>query len=244
MGQIATLKVLKPTKVTRAHILTSILPTKSHFEVPPNSMDSSDSVSYDIQSLFYQGAYQSCIEAVQQNTLGSPSDFATQLRLLYGARSQIALNKPSAALALLPSSSIDTPAAQAVRGLANFVNAQNAKETSQADGFLAELSELLDQAVLGDIFGQIIRVCVATAMARDDDPVGALEVLGMGTGSSREIEWCVLPMQADVAITSNLSFLSLVAVLLWVSTFYFPSIDMMWHKRNTLQQGNGQMIRF
>ena len=152
-------------------------------------MDSSDSTSYDIQSLFYQGAYEACIEAVQQNTSGSPSDTTTQLRLLYGARSHIALKKPAAALALLPPDSVKSPSADAVRALARCVDAQNAKDVSKADQCLAELNELLDQAVLGDVNGQTIRVCAATAMARDEDPVGALEALGMGSGSSREIEW-------------------------------------------------------
>lgn len=152
-------------------------------------MDSSKSVTYTIQSLFYQGAYEGCIEAVQQNATGSPSDSATLMLLLYGARSQIALNKPSAALALLSESSIDTPAAQAVRGLANFVQAQLEKDVDKAGDALTELNELLDQVVVGDADGQTIKVCAATAMARDEDPVGALEALGMGTGSSREIEW-------------------------------------------------------
>jgi coatomer protein complex subunit epsilon len=152
-------------------------------------MDGDDSITYDIQSLFYQGAYDACIELVQRNTSGSPSDPTTQLRLLYGARSHIALNKPSAALALLPPSSVDSPAAQAVRALANFVDAQLAKDADRSDESLVELNDLLDQAVVGDVNGQTIRVCAATAMARDEDPVGALEALGMGSANSREIEW-------------------------------------------------------
>jgi coatomer protein complex subunit epsilon len=152
-------------------------------------MDSSDSKGYEIQSLFYQGAYQACVDLVQENTSGSPSEPSTQFRLLYGARSQIALNKPSAALALLPASAGESPAIQSVRALANFVDGQITKDTNQAEEALLELNELLDQAVVGDIEGQTIRVCVATAMARDDDPVGALEALGMGTATSREIEW-------------------------------------------------------
>lgn len=152
-------------------------------------MDSSETVLYNIQSLFYQGAYEACVEAVQQNATGSPSEPATQSLLLYGARSQIALNKPSAALTLLPESSVNTSAAQAVRGLAKFVEAQLEKNADKAVDALTELNELLDQAVIGDADGQTIKVCAATAMARDEDPVGALETLGMGSGSSREIEW-------------------------------------------------------
>lgn len=152
-------------------------------------MSGDDSTSFDIQSLFYQGAYEACIEAVQQNARGSPSDPTTQSRLLYGARSHIALNNPSAALTLLPAASIDSAAAQSIRALATFVQAQIAKDSSKAEEALSELNELLDQAAVGDANGQTIRVCVATAMARDEDPVGALEVLGMGTCSSREIEW-------------------------------------------------------
>lgn len=151
-------------------------------------MDSSDPITYNIQSLFYQGAYEACSQAVKAAS-GSAAEEASQIRLLYGARSQIALNKPSAALAMLPGSSIDTPAAQAVRALASFVQAQNTGDANAAEEALTELQELLDQAIVGDINGQTIRVCTATAMARDEDPVGALETLGMGSASSREIEW-------------------------------------------------------
>lgn len=162
-------------------------------------MDSDDSVTFEIQSLFYQGAYRSCVDVVSQNTSGSPSDPTTLTRLLYGARSQLALNQPDAALALLPSSDIpdsDSPAAAAVRALSRFVKAQNKGDQSGSDEELHQLNELLDQAVLGDANGQTIRICVATAMMRDDDPVGALETLGMGTASSKEIERCVfLPWQ-------------------------------------------------
>jgi coatomer protein complex subunit epsilon len=150
-------------------------------------MEGTDSVTYNIQSLFYQGAYEACSVAVKAAS-GSSSDETSQIRLLYGARSQIALNKPSAALALLPAS-IDTPAAQAVRALAKFVEAQDSSDASGAEEALTELNDLLDQAVVGDANGQTIRVCAATAMARDEDPVGALETLGMGSGTSREIEW-------------------------------------------------------
>ena len=144
--------------------------------------------TYDIQALFYQGSYTACIEAVQANATGAPSDPETQTLLLYGARSQIALKQPSKALTLLPDS-IDSPAAQAVRALANYVQAQIDGDSSRKEDILVELDELLDQAIVGDANGQTIRVCVATAMARDDDPVGALEALGMGSASSKEIEW-------------------------------------------------------
>ncbi|UZJ51653.1 hypothetical protein CBS101457_000973 [Exobasidium rhododendri] len=163
-------------------------------------MDSTESVGYEVQSLFYQGAYQACAELVQQNTSGSTSESSKHLQLLYGARSHIALNRPSAALALLPSSSIDSPAAQSVRALATFVEAQLAEDASQAEDALVELNDLLDQAVVGDLDGQTIRVCVATAMARDDDPVGALEVLGMGSGTSREIECIALGVHILLSI--------------------------------------------
>ncbi|PWN94403.1 hypothetical protein FA10DRAFT_274336 [Acaromyces ingoldii] len=166
-------------------------------------MDSDDSVTFEIQSLFYQGAYRSCVDVVSQNTSGSPSDPTTLTRLLYGARSQLALNQPDAALALLPSSDIpdsDSPAAAAVRALSRFVKAQNKGDQSGSDEELHQLNELLDQAVLGDANGQTIRICVATAMMRDDDPVGALETLGMGTASSKEIESVALGVHILLSI--------------------------------------------
>lgn len=152
-------------------------------------MESLDATTLEIQSLFFQGAYQACVDLVRQNSSGRPSEPTIQQRLLYGARSAVALNDTAAALALLPAGSIDSAAAQSVRGLATFVAAQHAGKTDKADDALVDLHSLLDQAILGDPSGQTIRVCVATAMARDNDPVGALEVLGMGTGSSKEIEW-------------------------------------------------------
>lgn len=148
-----------------------------------------DATTLDTQALFYQGAYQACVDAVRQHTSGALTDPAIEARLLYGARACIAMGDTAAALALLPPASMPSAAAQAVRGLAAFVAAQIASDVATADDELAKLHDVLDQAVLGDASGQTIRVCVATAMARDDDPVGALEVLGMGSASSKEIEW-------------------------------------------------------
>lgn len=152
-------------------------------------MESQDPITYEIQSLFYQGAYESCVDNVRQNSSGSPSDPLVETRLLYGARASIALNDTTAALALLPPASMTSAASNAVRSLASYVAAQNLGDSSKADDELAKLHDILDEAILGDASGQTIRVCVATAMARDNDPVGALEILGIGSATSKEIEW-------------------------------------------------------
>lgn len=163
-------------------------------------MENLDAITLEIQSLFYQGAYQACLELVRQNSSGPPSDPTFQHRLLYGARSAIALNDPSSALALLPSGSINTLSAQAVRALANFVAAQNANNTSKSEQSLEDLQNILDQAIFNDPSGQTIRVCIGTALARNNDPVGALEALGMGQANSKEIECIALGIHILLSI--------------------------------------------
>ncbi|PWN42946.1 hypothetical protein IE81DRAFT_346933 [Ceraceosorus guamensis] len=154
---------------------------------------SEDGVTFKIQSLFYQGAYGSAIALASSNTSGSPSSEPTLTRLLYAARSHIASNNPRGALSLLPADvASSSAAARSVRALAAFVEARSQGDVSGADENLAELRETLDDAVVGDPSGQTIRVCAATAMALDDDPIGALETLGIGTASSREIECIAL----------------------------------------------------
>ena len=37
-------------------------------------MENLDAITLEIQSLFYQGAYQACLESVRQNSSGPPSD--------------------------------------------------------------------------------------------------------------------------------------------------------------------------
>jgi coatomer protein complex subunit epsilon len=163
-------------------------------------MEQLDSTTLDIQSLFYQGAYQACIEKVRQNSSGPLSDPTSQQRLLYGARSAIASDNPSAAIALLPSHSIDTPAAQAVRGLAKYYGEQRSGNAAACQAALTELRDVLDQAVLGDPTGEVVRVCVATALARENDPVGALEVLDVGNGTSKELECIALGVHILLSI--------------------------------------------
>ncbi len=158
--------------------------------------------AFEIQSLFYQGAYSAC---VQQATAQSsdPSNPATQQSLLYAGRAHIALGHPSAALSLLPASlESANPAVAGVRQLATFVAAQQKGDAQAADEALARLTELLDEAVVGDANGQVVRVCAATAMARDGDPIGALEALdvGSGKGKSRELECIALGIHILLSI--------------------------------------------
>jgi coatomer subunit epsilon len=158
--------------------------------------------NFEIQSLFYQGAYRQCISLASSQS-SDPSNPATQQNLLYAARSHVALGDASSALSLLPASLAGSnPAVGAVRQLATFVGAQKKGDAQAADEALASLAELLDEAVVGDPRGEVVRVCAATAMARDGDPLGALEVLdvGSGNGSSREIECIALGVHILLSI--------------------------------------------
>ena len=159
--------------------------------------------AFEVQSLFYQGAYKACVElAASQST--DPSNAATQASLLYAARAHIALGQGSQALKLLPASlASDNIAVGAVRALATFAQAQANSDARGADEALSNLTELLDEAVVGDPRSEVVRICAATAMARDGDPIGALEALDVGTskaGSSKELESIALGIHILLSI--------------------------------------------
>ncbi|KDN37991.1 hypothetical protein K437DRAFT_251559 [Tilletiaria anomala UBC 951] len=159
--------------------------------------------SFEVQSLFYQGAYKGCIELASLQSV-DPSNQATQQNLLYAARSHIALSDPGKALALLPASLAEgNIAVGAVRQLAKFVASQQQGNAKSSDEALASLIELLDEAVVGDPKGEVVRVCAGTAMARDGDPLGALETLDVASekeGKNKELECVALGIHILLSI--------------------------------------------
>ncbi|PWN53060.1 hypothetical protein IE53DRAFT_384496 [Violaceomyces palustris] len=164
------------------------------------------STLFQVQSLFYQGAYPGCIQLALESSsnlsLHQPESIDV---LLYAARSHLSTSPvdPSACLQLLsnlPPQSSSSPHVQSVRSLARFLAANlQADQTGMANE-IVNLTELLDSAVVGETKGQTIRCCAATAMFIDGDSEGALETLGVGDGTSREIECVALGVHILLSI--------------------------------------------
>lgn len=156
---------------------------------------------FEVQSLFYQGAYQGCVDlAISSTKAARSSDPATISTLLYAARSHLALSNPAAALALLRSLQSQEPHVRAVTALAKFTAARS---QGDADGMAREtvvLTELLDDAVLGEDKGEVIRCAAATALFLDGDAEEALTTLGIGNATSRELECVALGVHILLAI--------------------------------------------
>ncbi|KAE8232202.1 hypothetical protein CF326_g2765 [Tilletia indica] len=151
-------------------------------------------MSYQAQSLFYQGAYEGCIAAAANvNPATIDSDSQARASLLYAARSHLALNNPAGALGLLPSSS-DHKDAEAVRTLATFIQ----DEDVEALHTLSELLEEAEESGSEDADSlQTIRICSATAMFKDGDALGALETL---SGAQNQIESVALSVHILLSI--------------------------------------------
>ncbi|KAL9940183.1 hypothetical protein V8E36_000888 [Tilletia maclaganii] len=151
-------------------------------------------MSYEAQTLFYQGAYEGTIaSAANINPTTISSNPQARASLLYAARAHLALNNPAAALALLPTPS-DHKDVTAVHTLATYLQDGD-------DEALLSLNELLEEAEESggedaDAL-QTIRICAATAMFKDGDALGALETL---SAASRQIESVALSVHILLSI--------------------------------------------
>ncbi|KAK0549016.1 hypothetical protein OC846_004239 [Tilletia horrida] len=170
-------------------------------------------MSYEAQTLFYQGAYEGCIAAAgpaaskNNSNLDDPQSRAS---LLYAARAHLALNKPEAALAILPTPTEQHRDITAVHTLASFSQKQQAAGAVGADDAdddyaveaLHTLSELLEEAEeAGDESDtvQTIRICNATVMFKDGDALGALETLAPAS-AQQQIEAVALSVHILLSI--------------------------------------------
>lgn len=162
-----------------------------------------ESTLFQVQSLFYQGAYQGCIDLALSSTSNArSSDPASVSTLLYAARSQLARSPsdPASALSLL-SSLPSEPHVQAIQSLARFIQAHTQNNTDAMSRELVNLTELLDHAVVGEDKGQTIRCAAATALYLDGDAEEALNTLGVASSaSSKEIECVALGVHILLAI--------------------------------------------
>ncbi|CBQ70765.1 related to coatomer epsilon subunit [Sporisorium reilianum SRZ2] len=164
-----------------------------------------ESTLFQVQSLFYQGAYQGCIDLALSSTSNArSSDPASVSTLLYAARSHLARSPsdPASALSLLSSLAAE-PQVQAIQSLARFVQAQTQDNTDAMSREIVNLTELLDHAVVGEDKGQTIRCAAATALFLDGDAEEALNTLGVGSGSSsssKEIECVALGVHMLLSI--------------------------------------------
>lgn len=162
-----------------------------------------DSSLFQVQSLFYQGAYSGCIDlAIASTRSARSSDPETVTTLLYAARSHLALSpsNPAAALALLKSIGSQEPHVQAVTSLAKFLQSRNQDDSDAMLSEIVNLTELLDHAVVGQDSGQVIRCAAATALYLDGDAEEALNTLGVGTATSQELECVALGVHILIAI--------------------------------------------
>ncbi|KAK6992255.1 heme peroxidase [Favolaschia claudopus] len=138
-------------------------------------MDSSE--LYHVKQQFFLGAYKALIGLSLPDT-NSPDYIPT---LVYQARAHIALNDPSAALALVPADS-ENVALKAVSALARYVSAA---ETASQEAALEELRDLAVE-IEGDVEGterdkHMVRVLAGTAFARAGEIEEALETLMQDT---------------------------------------------------------------
>ncbi|EPQ28423.1 uncharacterized protein PFL1_04250 [Pseudozyma flocculosa PF-1] len=161
-----------------------------------------DSSLFEVQSLFYQGAYRGCIDlALSSTSSASSTDPTGTSILLYAARSHLAASPPNPSSALSVLSSLpQQPHVDAVRALARFVQARSQGDQDAISRETVNLTELLDHAVVGEEKGQVIRCAAATALFLEGDSEEALETLGVGSGSSRELECVALGVHILLSI--------------------------------------------
>lgn len=163
-----------------------------------------ESSLFQVQSLFYQGAYQGCIDlAISSSSSARSSDPATISTLLYAARSHLARSPsdPTSALALLKSFNSSEPHVEAVTALARFVQAYKQDDSDALSREIVNLTELLDHATVNSPTGQTIRCATATALFLDGDAEEALNTLSVtGTGGSQELECVALGVHILLSI--------------------------------------------
>ncbi|SNX82740.1 related to coatomer epsilon subunit [Melanopsichium pennsylvanicum] len=162
-----------------------------------------ESTLYQVQSLFYQGAYQGAIDLALSTTSNArSSDPSLISTLLYAARSHLARSPsdPASALSLL-SSLPSQPHVQAIQSLAKFIQAQLQSNSDIQSAEIVNLTELLDHAVVGEPKGEVIRCAAATALYLDGDAEEALNTLSVtGSGGSKEIECVALGVHILLSI--------------------------------------------
>lgn len=157
---------------------------------------------FQVQALFYQGAYSACVDLALSSTSSSrSSDPSTVSTLLYAARSHLARSPsdPASALSLL-SSLGSSPEVASIQSLARFIQAHIQGNSDATSRELVTLTELLDHAVVGQQSGQTIRCAAATALFLDGDAEEALNTLGIGSGTSKEIECVALGVHILLSI--------------------------------------------
>ena len=176
----------------------------SHHHINPHIKLKMESTLFQVQSLFYQCAYQGCIDfALSSTSNARSSDPTTVSTLLYAARSHLARSPvdPASALSLLQSLPTSEPHVQSIISLARFIQAHMQSDTDAMSREIVNLTELLDHAVVGQPSGQTIRCAAATALFLDRDPEEALSTLSVtGAGGSQELECVALGVHILLSI--------------------------------------------
>ncbi|KAI9064020.1 hypothetical protein FKP32DRAFT_1675578 [Trametes sanguinea] len=167
---------------------------------------------YHVKQQFTLGAYKSLV-ALTLPEEDSPDYVPT---LVYQARAHLALDEPSAALALVPSDTEDV-ALRAVAALARYVTAEadSAKEEAR-DAALEQLRDLCvevegDDEDVSEWEKGTVRVLSAIAFARAGEIEEALETLGAG-GETHNLE-------ADDRCFRFFSYLRIILSSTWDAVF-------------------------
>ncbi|WFD42307.1 hypothetical protein MPSI1_000949 [Malassezia psittaci] len=158
-----------------------------------------DSVTFEIQSLFYQNAFEGCILLAKKHAPNGVVDEESLIRLVYAARAAVALRDFAQARQLLGDEA-DSPVAMSVLLLADYLEAAQT-DMDDATNMLEPLQSLLEVAEPGELASEIVRYNVSLALYNSGDPTSALECLNVtGAGTSRELECVALGVHILLAI--------------------------------------------
>ena len=158
-----------------------------------------DPVTFDIQSLYYQNAYQGCIMQAKKQAPNGVVDDVSLIRLVYAARSAVALNDFAQARQLLGDDAA-SPVAMSVLLLADYLEAAQT-DPEDAASMIEPLESLLDMTEPGELASEIVRYNVALAQYTAGNATSALETLGVtGAGGSCELECVALGVHILLAI--------------------------------------------
>lgn len=148
-----------------------------------------DPATFEVQCLFYQGAYAACIE---KGRVAAPGDAGDSSRL-YAARAAAATGDWAAARSFTGSG-----AAFAAVGL--LVDALEALENgAEPDSILVALGALVNDSDSADT--AVVRYCHCLATFLAGDSENALQIVGVdGSGSSQELENVALGVHILLAI--------------------------------------------
>lgn len=159
-----------------------------------------DSLTFEVQSLFYQSAYRGCIALAQMHSPSGPIDDESLLRLVYAARSALALGDIPGARQLLGDDA-EQPVAMSVLLLADFMEMHHAGDEEGSADVLEQMATLLDVVEPGELASDIVRYNVGLALYTKGDSTKALETLGVtGTGGSTKLECISLGVHILLAI--------------------------------------------